>query len=274
MCGEKMISVAPSSGFLLSFPPHIFSRKAVKETHMSKAPFLPLATDAFIGDTTGLNAAETGAYMMLLICQWRNNGEPLDNNPKKLQRMTRCTKAQFNRVWPEIEHFFEINETTISQKRIEKNFLEVLKKIEVKRQSGKRGGRPKSLNYNEAVEANGSISLKLTESETKATINQNHKLEPDNNTNALLGDGGFKFSGKIIKLNYADYARWKKAYHAIPDFEAQLQSADDWISGESASNRKRWFNVISGMLSNKHSKFLMDGKKSGEEIYPRGKGMM
>jgi uncharacterized protein YdaU (DUF1376 family) len=144
---------------------------------MSKAPFLPLATDAFIGDTTGLNAAETGAYMMLLICQWRNNGLPLENNPKKLQRMTRCTKAQYNRVWPEIAHFFEVTETTISQKRVEKDFLEVLKKIQVKRESGKLGGRPKSLEYNGAHKANGYDSLKLNESETKATINHNHKLE-------------------------------------------------------------------------------------------------
>lgn len=144
---------------------------------MSKAPFMPLATDAFIGDTTGLNAAETGAYMMLLICQWRNNGQPLDNNPKKLQRMTRCTKAQFNRVWPEIVHFFEITESTISQKRVEKTMLEVLKKIQVKRESGKLGGRPKSLKLKEAVKANGYDSLKLNESKPKATINQNHKPE-------------------------------------------------------------------------------------------------
>lgn len=147
---------------------------------MSKAPFLPLATDAFIGDTTGLNAAETGAYMMLLICQWRNNGLPLENNPKKLQRMTRCTKAQYNRVWPEIAHFFEVTETTISQKRVEKDFLEVLKKIQAKRESGKRGGRPKSLKINGEVKANGYNSLKLNESKPKATINHKPELEKNN----------------------------------------------------------------------------------------------
>jgi len=151
---------------------------------MSKAPFMPLATDAFIGDTTGLNAAETGAYMMLLICQWRNNGLPLDNNPKKLQRMTRCTKAQFNRVWPEIAHFFEVTENTISQKRVEKTMLEVLKKIQVKSESGKLGGRPKSLKTNEPVKANGYDQLKRNESETKATITITKKVE-ESNTNVL-----------------------------------------------------------------------------------------
>lgn len=144
---------------------------------MSKAPFLPLATDAFIGDTTSLNASETGAYIMLLICQWRNNGQPLDNNPKKLQRMMRCTRSQFRKVWPEIEHFFDVTETTISQKRIEKDFTEVLKKIEVKRQSGKLGGRPKSLKTNSEGKANGYDSLKLIESKTKATINHKPELK-------------------------------------------------------------------------------------------------
>lgn len=168
---------------------HPFLETSDIETSMSKAPYLPLATDAFIGDTTALNAAETGAYMMLLICQWRNNGNPLENNPKKLQRMTRCTKAQFNRIWPEIKHFFEVTENSISQKRIEKDFKVVLQKIEVKRQSGKLGGRPKSLETNSAHKANGYDSLKLIESKPKATINHNHK--PEDNTNILSSDIDF-----------------------------------------------------------------------------------
>tara|TARA_R110000823_G_scaffold48744_1_gene123550 strand:- start:439 stop:1170 length:732 start_codon:yes stop_codon:yes gene_type:complete len=243
---------------------------------MSKAPFLPLATDAFIADTTGLNASETGAYMMLLICQWRNNGLPLENSPKKLQRMTRCTKVQFNRVWPEISHFFEITKTTITQKRVEKDFLEVLKKIAVKSVSGKCGGRPKSLETNDTDKANGYDSLKLNESETKATINHNHNQD---NTNVLLREGSdkYKFQGKIIRLTIEDYNRWKKTYSAIPDLDAALQSADDWIRGETAEKQKRWFNMISGMLSNKHNKYLKEVSEDDQGTVgnrPKNYGML
>jgi len=221
---------------------------------MSKAPFLPLATDAFIGDTTGLNAAETGAYMMLLICQWRNNGLPLENNPKKLQRMTRCTKAQYNRVWPEIAHFFEVTETTISQKRVEKDFLEVLKKIQVKRESGKRGGRPKSLKSKEPPKANGYDLLKLNESETKATINHNHKLEkkeekeeakasPKNNFGAMeiIALWNSKGLGKLTEMPHARRQKIKsRTVQRLKDLQAwddyfQMFIDSDFLSGSKGS---------------------------------------
>ena len=53
---------------------------------MTTIPILPFAPDAFISDTMHLTAEETGAYLMLLFCQWRNNGEPLKYNPDRLAR--------------------------------------------------------------------------------------------------------------------------------------------------------------------------------------------
>ncbi|ACL63205.1 DUF1376 domain-containing protein [Methylobacterium nodulans] len=41
---------------------------------MSAYPSLPLFTDAFIADTGHLSAAETGAYLMLLMVAWRSPG--------------------------------------------------------------------------------------------------------------------------------------------------------------------------------------------------------
>jgi len=81
----------------------------------------------------------------------------------------------------------------------------------------------------------------------------------DNNPDGLLR--AYKFEGNVIRLNFKDYDKWKQSYHAIPDFDAQLQSADDWISGESDKNQKRWFHVISSMLGKKHQQYLTDAKK-------------
>jgi uncharacterized protein YdaU (DUF1376 family) len=56
---------------------------------MAKYPSLPLFTDAFISDTIHLNAAQTGAYIMLLMSAWRSTDCKLPNDDKILARMAR-----------------------------------------------------------------------------------------------------------------------------------------------------------------------------------------
>lgn len=62
---------------------------------MAEFPALPLFTDAFIGDTTHLTAAQTGAYLMLLFIAWKMPDCALPNDDKKLARWARMD----NRTW-------------------------------------------------------------------------------------------------------------------------------------------------------------------------------
>ena len=71
---------------------------------------------------------------------------------------------------------------------------------------------------------------------------------------------GYFFKGEVVRLNERDYKRWKETYFSIPDFDAALQAADDWIRGQREADQKRWFHVISGMLGNKHQKFIEETK--------------
>lgn len=93
--------------------------------------------------------------------------------------------------------------------------------------------------------------------------------EREDNTNVLSREGSekYKFEGKIIKLTIEDYNQWKKSYHAIPDLDAALQSADDWIRAENPKQQKRWFNMVSGMLSNKHNKFLNEATEDDQGTF-------
>lgn len=56
---------------------------------MAQFPRLPIFTDALLGDTQHLTAAEFGAYLLMLIIAWRTDGCCLPSDEKYLSRITR-----------------------------------------------------------------------------------------------------------------------------------------------------------------------------------------
>ncbi len=126
---------------------------------MTTAPILPFAPDAFISDTMHLTAEETGAYLMLLFCQWRNNGEPLKYDPHRLARMCRITPRRFPKIWSEISCFFKHKDGVIWQQRLLSDYHFVNQKILLNRRNGSTGGKAKSLKYNIRPIANASRTL-------------------------------------------------------------------------------------------------------------------
>ena len=71
---------------------------------MSKLPFMPFWIGDFLGDTAHLNAAETGAYVLLMSHLWLNATLPDEN--RKLARITRTTPRQWAAMRQTIEQFF------------------------------------------------------------------------------------------------------------------------------------------------------------------------
>ncbi len=72
---------------------------------MSKYPWMPLWVGDFLGDTAHLNAAETGAYLLLLIHLWLNGTLP--NDDRKLARIARTTPRQWKAMRDTIVQFFD-----------------------------------------------------------------------------------------------------------------------------------------------------------------------
>jgi uncharacterized protein YdaU (DUF1376 family) len=126
---------------------------------MSKAPFMPLWVSDFIGDTLELDASDVGAYMLLLMAQWNRGGASLPNDPKKLQRVARCGR-RWNKVWGNIEHYFDCDENGFYNKRLRLEAQNVAAKREANSQNGARGAAAKSLKYNDQGLANAKGSLK------------------------------------------------------------------------------------------------------------------
>lgn len=123
---------------------------------MSTFPHLPLFTDAFIADTGHLNAQETGAYLMLLMVAWRSPECRLPDNDDKLARWARVDRRTWIRIKPTVMEFWTLAEGIWTQKRLSKERDIVSKRADVARRNGEQGGRPKSLENNEAANPAGS----------------------------------------------------------------------------------------------------------------------
>lgn len=61
----------------------------------------------------------------------------------------------------------------------------------------------------------------------------------------------FSFLGKIIRLSQSDYDDWKRTYCNVPDFEAELMTADCYYSENPPKNGK-WFFPVSSWLKRCH----------------------
>ncbi|MDR7037378.1 uncharacterized protein YdaU (DUF1376 family) [Methylobacterium sp. BE186] len=133
---------------------------------MSAFPHLPLFTDAFIADTGHLSAQETGAYLMLMMVAWRSPECRLADNDDKLARWARLDRRTWLRIKPVVMEFWTLEGGFWTQKRLSKERAHVSKLAEVRRENGKRGGRPKSLENNDAENLAGSQQ----DSKTKAPI--------------------------------------------------------------------------------------------------------
>jgi uncharacterized protein YdaU (DUF1376 family) len=87
---------------------------------MAEFPALPLWTDAFIGDTTHLDARETGAYLMLIMTAWRSPDGALPDDDRMLARMARCTPQEWRFVGPVVRQFWQKSGGQLRNSRLEK----------------------------------------------------------------------------------------------------------------------------------------------------------
>ena len=88
---------------------------------MAEFAALPLFTDAFLADTSHLDAAETGAYLMLLMAAWRSPLCAIPNDDARLARMARCDGRTWKRIKPAVMAFWTVGDDgLLRQKRLSK----------------------------------------------------------------------------------------------------------------------------------------------------------
>jgi len=105
-----------------------------------------------------LDAADVGAYMLLLMAQWNRDGGSLPNDTKKLQRVARCGR-NWAKVWGNIERFFMTDDDGIYSNRLRFEAQNVASKREANARNGALGGKAKALKTNNADLANANETL-------------------------------------------------------------------------------------------------------------------
>src|SRR4026207_384077 len=124
-------------------------------------PWMPLYIADFPVDTLHLDAALTGAYVLLIMHYWQNGGLPTDD--KSLMHIARMLPAQWKRARPILAAFFHDG---WKHKRIDKE----LNKTNVRAASGRAGGIA-SGKVRSKIEANG-------EAKSKQNAKQSGKQTP------------------------------------------------------------------------------------------------
>lgn len=120
---------------------------------MAKAPFMPLYTSDYLGDTGHLSTEEHGAYLLILMQMW-NAGGALPADPSKLARVARCSTKKWLAMQDTVLAFFNIDGNQITSNRLTKERQKVEAKTEVRRAAGAMGGTAKALKTKEQHVAN------------------------------------------------------------------------------------------------------------------------
>lgn len=102
---------------------------------------MPFYTDAYLADTTHLSTEEHGAYLLLLLWMWRQNGSMLPAKDAELARICGLSVKRWKTVRPVLERFFTITAEGWQQKRLHATWQEVSRKIARSRVAGSKGGR-------------------------------------------------------------------------------------------------------------------------------------
>ena len=115
-------------------------------------PYMPLYVADYLSATEHLGAAESGAYLHLIMHYWQKGGLP--SNDVFLARIARMTGREWARHKPVIKAFFNDDWT---HERIDQLLLVASEKSMLRSAAGQRGGIAKSLKQKDAAVANATI---------------------------------------------------------------------------------------------------------------------
>lgn len=146
-------------------------------------PFMQLWVADYLGDTRHLSTTQHGAYLLLLMCMWRADGD-LPNDDGQLARMAGLTVRGWLNIKDGVMALFTVADSRVTQKRLAAELLKCKSKTEKRMCAGKAGGEAKALKDKELALANA-MRLPCHSSEPEPE-RRKKKKEPPADAGALV----------------------------------------------------------------------------------------
>jgi uncharacterized protein YdaU (DUF1376 family) len=123
----------------------------------------------YLADTAHLRAAQSGAYLHLIMHYWQHGGVPNDNT--QLAAIARMSDPEWKKARPIIEPFFQM--PGWKHKRVEEEIAKADAKYELRAAAGKRGGEAKA-----NAKQNSSIATSLPEQNANEIVAKTYQPQP------------------------------------------------------------------------------------------------
>ena len=100
-------------------------------------PWFPLYVADYLADTAHLRAAQSGAYLHLIMHYWQHGGLP--DSDAQLAAIARMTPLEWRKTKPIIQPFFQM--PGWRHKRVEEEIAKAAQKYQARAEAGKKGGK-------------------------------------------------------------------------------------------------------------------------------------
>lgn len=148
---------------------------------MAALPYIQLYVADYLADTAHLNAAQHGAYLLLILNYWQR-GKPLNNANDRLANVARMSNEEWQQNKADIAEFFVIDGDTWTHKRIEADLEAVSTKSTKSSDAGKASAAAKKAKKEQLLNER-STDVEQDSNERSTDVEQpfNHK-EADTDT--------------------------------------------------------------------------------------------
>ena len=140
---------------------------------MAALPYLQLYPADYLADTAHLNAAQHGAYLLLIMNYWQT-GAPLKDSNVRLANVARMSKDEWIENREIIEEFFEVKNGEWIHHRIERDLSGVYAKSKNASTAGKASAEARRNKRLTNVETNVERKPNHTDTDTDTDKDQKH----------------------------------------------------------------------------------------------------
>ena len=196
-------------------------------------PWMPLYVADYRADTAHLNAAQHGAYLLLIMHYWQTGELPIDDAP--LARIACMTPAEWRKTKPVIASFFTSN---WRHKRIDRELARMVD-VSNKRRAAAEQRHSKRVPIAEQEQSNSDANA-----EQMDTHSHSHSQRKEDTADAV--PTAYEFESGVIRLTASDFEKWKKSFSYL-DLPAELLSLTEW-----AGTQPKWFFAVSGALAKRN----------------------